>query len=148
MKILLIEDDAFKAEDVQDFIREDYPQVIVDIADSYSGGLTRAAMVVYDLLIVDMTLPRYTESKGSTNGTLPTGGEILIDALFDMGLTSYSLVLTQYETFNEETIDDIDRRLKRDCNDAYLGYVKYDYTADEWKYKLKEKIEYVININH
>ena len=149
MKILLIEDDVFKANDVLDYVNTEYGQrVFIEHVDSYNGGLSKAAMVEYDLLIVDMTLPKYTESKGSKSGTLVTGGEILIDTLFDMGVKPCSVVLTQYETFNEETIDDISERLKRDCKEIYLGYIKYDFTAEEWKNKLKEKINYAFNFNH
>jgi selenocysteine-specific translation elongation factor len=149
MRILLIEDDAFKADDVMNFITENYGSLIViDKTDSYSGGLTKAAMIEYDLLIVDMTLPKYTESNGAKNGVLPTGGEILIETINDMGIKRRSVVLTQYETFNEETIDDIHNRLLKDCSTSYLGYIKYDYTAEEWKNKLKEKINYAFNSNN
>lgn len=149
MKILLIEDDKFKADDVMSFLNEEFGKIIsVDMADSYSGGLAKAAMVAYDLLIVDMTLPKYTESKGEKSGVLPTGGEILIETLNDMGGNSKSVVLTQYESFKDETIDDIDQRLLMDCSPFYLGYIKYDYTAEKWKNKLKERIIYAINSNH
>ncbi len=149
MKILLIEDDTFKANDVLCFIKEECgDHIAVEVVDSYSGGLLKAAMIDYDLLIVDMTLPKYTESKGAKNGVLPTGGEILIETLNDMGVATMSVVLTQYETFGGETIDDIHHRLTRDCSPSYLGCIKYDYTAEDWKDKLKEKIIYAINSNH
>lgn len=149
MKILLIEDDAFKANDVLSFIKDEFGDYnTVEVMDSYSGGLLKAAMVNYDLLIVDMTLPKYTESKGAKNGVLPTGGEILIETLNDMGITTMSVVLTQYEAFGGETIDDIHHRLTSDCSPSYLGYIKYDFTAEDWKDKLKEKIIYAINSNH
>jgi len=149
MRILLIEDDAFKADDVKSFVDDYYNRsIIMDMVDSYSGGVTKAAMIEYDLLIVDMTLPKYTESNGAKNGVLPTGGEILLETLNEMGICIKSVVLTQYETFNEETIEDIHNRLVKDCGASYLGYIKYDYTAEEWKNKLIDKIEYAFNPNH
>ena len=63
-------------------------------------------------------------------------------------MKAMSVVLTQYEAFGGETIDDIHHRLTRDCSPSYLGYIKYDFTAEDWKDKLKEKIIYAINSNH
>lgn len=149
MKILLIEDDTYKANDVLCFIKDECgDHIAVEVVDSYSGGLLKAAMIDYDLLIVDMTLPKYTESKGAKNGVLPTGGEILIETLNDMGVATMSVVLTQYETFGGETIDDIHNRLTGDCSPFYMGYIKYDFTSEDWKDKLKEKIIYASNFNH
>lgn len=55
-------------------------------------------------------------------------------------------IITQYETFNNETIDQISQRISRLCQKNYFGYVKYSTDNDMWKDKLKKLIEHVENI--
>ena len=55
------------------------------------------------------------------------------------------MVLTQYETFNNETIDQISNRIKQKCGNNYLGYVKYSTLNNEWKDQIKKIIAYVKN---
>ena len=55
----------------------------------------------------------------------------------------YGTAMTQYETFNDETIDQIGQRMKTLCGDNYFGYVKYSTSDDSWKDSLKKLIEHV-----
>lgn len=141
-KILLIEDNHFKEQEVIQFLTATYnTQIIVEVAYSYQSAMIKASSEEYDFMIVDMSIPKYDESRGGENRTLPTGGELIINTLFDMGILSKSIVLTQYDIFNEETINTIDERLKTDCGEVYMGYIKYNSNEDEWKNQLQTKID-------
>lgn len=148
MKFLLIEDDHHKENDVLSFFSETYPSVETDVARSMHTGIKMATSQVYDLMIVDMTLPKHDGDKAASDGSLYNGGEFLINSVLDIGVLTKSIVLTQYETFKDETLEAIDNRLKQDCPESYVGYVKYDASTVIWKNKLIEKIQYALNTNN
>ena len=101
----------------------------------------------YDLMLVDMTLPKFDKDKGSNERTLHNGGELLIAYLLDLGIAIKSIVITQYDNFGEETLGTIDNRLKVDCPESYVGAVKYNSSEDGWKYELNKYIDNVIYTN-
>lgn len=59
MKILLIEDDKYKREDLRTYIHQEFPDVWVDEVKSYKTGVLKVLDGTYDLLLVDMTIPTY-----------------------------------------------------------------------------------------
>lgn len=141
-RILLIEDNHFKEQEVTQFLSETYrTKIILDVASSYQSAMTKASSEEYDFMIVDMSIPKYDESRGGENRTLPTGGELIINTLYDLGVMSKSIVLTQYDIFNDETINTIDKRLKADCGEVYMGFINYNSNEDEWKNQLQTKID-------
>lgn len=148
MKFLLIEDDNSKAEDVIAYIKSEINGVVIDVAKSYHSGLKCACKIDYDLMIVDMTLPKYDGDACGDESSLYNGGEVLISYVLDLGKRIKSIVFTQYETFMGETLGDINNRLIADCSETYVGCVKYDSTSESWKQKLLDKINYAIDINN
>lgn len=148
MKFLLVEDDNSKAEDVIAYIKSQIDEVYIDVAKSYHSGLKCAYTNDYDLMIVDMTLPKYDGDACADESTLHNGGAILISYVLELGKKIRCIVLTQYETFMGETLGDINNRLIADCSEIYIGCVKYDSTSESWKQKLIDKINYAIVINN
>ena len=132
-KILIIEDDENKRNDKE-----------TDLALSFNAGVRKAMNGSYDLMLVDMTLPKFDKDKGSNERTLHNGGELLIGYLMDLGIMIKSIVITQYDYFGEETLETIDTRLKTDCHETYMGAVKYNSSEDGWKYELTKYIDNVI----
>lgn len=147
-KILLIEDDENKRNDIVEFLKETYPGKETDIALSFNAGVRKAMKGDYDLMLVDMTLPKFDKDKGSNERTLHNGGELLIGYLMDLGISIKSIVITQYDNFGEETLETIDCRLKADCHETYMGAVKYNSSEDGWKYELTKYIDNVIYSYH
>ena len=56
--------------------------------------------------------------------------------------------MLEYETFNNETIDQISERIKTKCGVNYLGYVKYNKLNEEWKGQLVKLLQDVKNFNN
>lgn len=148
LKILLIEDDENKKNDIVDYLNDAYPgQVDLDIAMSYNTGVRMASKGNYGLMLVDMTLPKFDKDKGLNERTLHNGGEVLIGYLLDLGIEIKSIVITQYDNFKDESLSTIDARLKVDCSDSYFGAVKYNSSEDGWKVELNNYINNVIYSN-
>lgn len=146
MKILLIEDDKHKMNDIIAYLDTLKKKIEVDTACSVESGVQSAVDNTYDLILLDMTIPNFDITEKSDGGkSYKNGGEIVVKELLDEEIDFRCAIITQYETFNNETIDQISQRISRLCQDNYYGYVKYSTDNDAWKDNLKELIEHVEN---
>lgn len=149
MKILFIEDDKYKRESVIVFIKSLHPNTEIDTAASYESGVQKGVDNQYDLILLDMTIPNFDTSEGRTGGqSFKNGGEMIVCELLDEDIDFRCAVLTQYETFNNETIDQISERISMRCGDKYLGYIKYNKLDEEWKDNLKLLLQDVKSNNN
>lgn len=146
MKILLVEDDEHKMNDIISFIDTLKKEILVVTARSVESGVQAAVDSQYDLILLDMTIPNFDITEKSDGGkSYKNGGEIIVKELIDEDVVFRCAVITQYETFNNETIDQISQRIRQLCGDDYLGYVKYSTNTESWREGLKELIKYVEN---
>lgn len=147
MKLLLVEDDEHKMNDIISYINTLEKNIIVETARSVESGVQAAVDNRYDLVLLDMTIPNFDITEKSDGGkSYKNGGEIIVKELIDEEVAFRCAVITQYETFNNETIDQISQRIRQLCGDDYLGYVKYSTNTESWRQGLKELIEHVENI--
>lgn len=144
MKILLVEDDEHKMNDIIMYLKTTMKDVKIDTAYSIASGVETAMGNLYDLILLDMTIPNFDITETSDGGkSYKNGGEIIVKELLDEDVDFRCAIITQYETFNNETIDQIGQRMKVLCGDNYFGYVKYSTSDDSWKNSLKKLIEHV-----
>lgn len=147
MKVLLVEDDEHKTNDIISYIESLNKKIEVAIARSVESGVQAAVDNQYDLILLDMTIPNFDITEKSDGGkSYKNGGEIIVKELLDEEVEFRCAVITQYETFNNETIDQISQRISHLCGDNYLGYVKYSTNTESWRQGLKEYIEHVENL--
>lgn len=146
MRILLVEDDKHKMNDIITYLDTFKKKIEVETACSVESGVQSAVDNPYDLILLDMTIPNFDITEKSDGGkSYKNGGEIVVKELLDEEVDFRCAIITQYETFNNETIDQISQRISKLCQDNYFGYVKYSTDNDAWKSKLKELIEHVEN---
>ncbi len=149
MKILVVEDDNIKLNSVTDFLNHSFNNLSIDCGRSVQSGVQLGVDNQYDLIILDMTIPNFDSSAGRNGGqSFKNGGEIIVRELLDEEIDFRCAVLTQYETFNNETIEEISERIKKRCGDKYLGYIKYNVLEENWKEELIKLIQYVENNNN
>lgn len=149
VKVLIVEDDRNKANTITSFLQEIYPDIAIEYAMSYQSGVELAISNEYDLLLLDMSIPNYdADGNSSSEDTLKNGGELIIYELLDEGIDFDCTIITQYETINDEPLSVIDERLHSICGNQYHGYIQYQTYNDEWKRKLKNNIDHVINTNN
>lgn len=142
MKILLVEDDDLKMKDIINIVKSISNSVTIDTAYSVASGVQLAVDNEYDIILLDMTIPNFDQIDGRDGGpSYKNGGELIVRELLDEGVEFRCMVITQYETFNDETIDQISERITRICGNRYLGYVKYSTMNESWKAELKSKIK-------
>lgn len=143
MRILLVEDDGYKSAAIKRWIESEYSDVDIELVVSYRDGCLAALDGAYDLLILDMSLPGRTQKAGSAKDTIVNGGELIIREMLDEHISFKAVILTQYETFNGETIEAINERLKNMCGDGFFGCISYNSQDDTWKDNLKRILGYV-----
>ena len=147
MKILLVEDDEHKMNDIISYIDSLNKNIEVATTRSVESGVQAAVDNQYDLILLDMTIPNFDITEKSDGGkSYKNGGEIIVKELLDEEVEFRCAVITQYETFNNETIDQISQRISNLCGGNYLGFVKYSTNTESWRQGLKEYIEYVENL--
>ena len=147
MRILLVEDDGYKSAAIEQWIEATYEDIDVTLADSYKDGCVAALNEKFDLLILDMSLPARTQKAGASKDTIVNGGELIIRELLDEDEDFYAVILTQYETFNGETIEAIEDRLRQMCGDKFAGCISYNSQDDSWKNNLKLVLDHVKGID-
>lgn len=147
MKLLLVEDDEHKMNDIISYIDTLNKEIVVVTARSVESGVQAAVDSQYDLILLDMTIPNFDITDKSDGGkSYKNGGEIIVKELLDEDVVFRCAVITQYETFNNETIDQISQRIRQLCGNDYLGYVKYSTNTESWREELNDLIKYVENI--
>ncbi|MBV5284051.1 MAG: hypothetical protein JZU53_16635 [Paludibacter sp.] len=145
MKTLLVEDDEDKREQliafIEEFLSENYSEV-----RSFQSGLKAIKNDVFDLILLDMTMPTFDKTPYDSGGrTLAFGGEMLLYEMLRKNIMSKVIVVTQFDIFGkgdeEITLKDLDIRLFEQFPDNYLGAIQYSITYTGWKNSLLEKIK-------
>lgn len=149
MRILIVEDDMFKSNDLKSFIEKHFKDSMIIVAKSYQTGCNAAFNEKFDLLILDMSIPNFDIGDGENGGyTLKNGGELIMRELLDERRAFNAVIVSQYETFGGETIEQIDNRLKKLCSLNYYGWITYSTSNNDWQEKLLNTIKNVINTNN
>lgn len=132
MKILIIEDNAYKCEDIVKCLQGNYPQAEIDTAASYSKGVRKGYSGNYDIIIIDNCLPFYDNNPYDLH---PDMAELIMEELDEMsGDTAGKFIIcSQYE--NEEEGEHLCRVQKRRSS-VCLGVVRYQCDHDDWKEKI------------
>lgn len=143
MRILIVEDESSKFEQLSNVILTVFTENVTIISSEslLSAILNIAENDVYDLAILDMSMPNYDISDEE-----PTGGDSESFAgrelMFQMKLRSKLcpiIVVTQYQSFEKglRDLNDLDREFKQEFPRHYLGCVYYNAAVDGWVDKFK-----------
>lgn len=138
-KILFIEDNKTKYEDISSFLKYEYPDLSITQKDSFSSGLKEVIASDYDLLLLDMSLPVRDEIH-SVNNYMQLGGHKILSELKRKNINIKTILVTMYAEFptgnNSIDIDEINKLFKQQFNSFYIDYVFYSSHREDWKNKL------------
>lgn len=139
MKILIIEDDENKRQQLEMFLRALLPGCVLTIQKSYNSGL-RAVMSVkpFDLIVLDMTMPTYDIGLNEDGGRPQHyAGRAILRQMRRHSITTPVVVVTQFDVFGEGaermTREELDAQLRHEHPDVYLGTVYYNAAVEGWK---------------
>ncbi len=143
-KLLLIEDDDYKAFQIRDFLEEEGYHV--DIRSSFQSGMKTLVSDSYHLLLLDMSIPTFETVKSSQNNRYrPFGGVDILKELQRRELRIPVIVVTQYSVFGEDreniTREDLDESLTEQFESIYQGMVYFDASSLDWTFRLRELLK-------
>ena len=144
MNILIIEDNPLKRDKVVEFLKANDALTITEAA-SYNSGLLAVHEKVFDLLIVDMSMPTFDRNENTQGGRFRAlAGKEIVTKLSKANKLVPFVVLTGYKDFSVDSqslsIDQIHDLLKT-LGDLYLGCIVFETTDDVWQGKLSAVLE-------
>jgi CheY-like chemotaxis protein len=146
-KILIVEDEQKKLDNLKDFLKEEFPNVEFEEKRSYNSALREIVEnhKNYNLVLLDMSMTTYDVSIEESGGIPePLAGENIIDAMYLNEIPTKVVVVTMYESFAGKKLVTFDVELKENYPDNYLGYVFFSHKNTDWKLELKKYINSMI----
>lgn len=138
LKVLLVEDDNFKSEEIQSLLLQLEPRVHIRIARSVSSAVGAIQQTVFDLVVLDMALPSHTPTAGTGAPlSLLTGGLEVIFELQSLERKDPCLIITQYPEI--EICGDFfpvqvaAQAIEENYGTAVLGCLEYSEAGSEWR---------------
>ncbi|WP_261425541.1 response regulator [Serratia proteamaculans] len=139
MRILIVEDENDKLEQLILVLRQKFGSgVEIKYFESLFSSIRNISKSdVFDLAVLDMSMPNYDISPEEPTGGQPesfAGRELMYQMKLRNKLCPM-VVVTQYRSFDKGLIDilDLDAEFKKEFNNYYLGYVYYNSAIDGWK---------------
>ena len=142
MKILIVEDDQNKLQHLAGFIRHYNPSATIISKKSYHSGLKEAMIAIFDIIILDMSMPTYDIQFGESGGRpRPFGGRDLLMQIRRKGVGTPIIFVTQFETFGDgedrTSFDQLRKQLHTLEGEKFTDLIYYNSAQDAWKQDLK-----------
>ena len=141
MRLILIEDDDYKAKQIVQFLQN--KGHIIDIARAYNTGMKKIVNEQYDMALLDMTIPSFEiSSEHPTSRIRKYGGKDILFEIDRREIFLPAIVITQYQVFDdgEKTLEVLDKELYEEFPELYKGIVYYNSSVIDWQDKLIEKL--------
>lgn len=145
-RVLLVEDDVPKQSQIADALA--LADVSIDHAASVNEAIRRLDAVKYDCILLDMSLPTFTEGAGFFSGGRQQdfGGRHILTYMWEMEIDSRVLIVTQLPGFKnddgiEVRLSDLDATLRQDFPGLYAGFVSFHHSSDSWVRGISDFIE-------
>lgn len=143
MDILLVEDDDFKAADIEKVLDEVQPSAHVERATSVTAALRSITGKRYALVVLDMSLPTFALSGPGGGGSPQSqGGLEVLRLARRLGNAATYIVVTQYpdiELDNREIpLNDAPKALSSRFGIDVKACLLYRFDGDEWRQPLRD----------
>lgn len=147
MKVLIVEDDGFKEQDITEMVAKCLPVATIEHRRSYQSGLAAAISLRPEIVLLDMSIPTFDVAlnSGETGGRpRPYGGRDLLKELTRRKIGSKVIVVTQYDMFGEGqdlmTLEQLKVGLAQQFPNNYLTTVFYKSEQSEWRTAIAEAL--------
>lgn len=147
MRILIVEDDAFKASKIVKAVEEHSAVHSLRLAKSVNSGLEEIASELPELLLLDMSLTTFDLGPEEGGGRPRNfGGVEIFDELTRQELACPVVVITQLESFIKDgrtmRVTELKQFLKKEYPDTFLTLIYYDVEG-RWKSRLTSMLDKV-----
>lgn len=146
MNILIVEDNAIKADSIKSMLDGMNKGVSYDCVLTPSEAIMRLRTKKYNFLILDMSLPAYSEESHSI-GSL--SGKQILQTMKHKKIMIPTVILTQWDVFghhdNTISLKGLREELIEKFSQFLLGIIFWDSSSESWK---SELVEYVVGFQH
>jgi len=151
MKILFIEDDDEKRKKINSYLQEIFPEIDIVNQKSYHSGLKElVAKRLYDLVLMDMSMPTFDITTDDPEGGSPESfaGRELLNQMKFRNINYPTIIITQFDSFGEYieklSLEELNEELRNKFTPTYRETVYYHSSESNWKIQLKEEIEKIL----
>lgn len=142
-RVLMIEDDTFKAEDLGREISEGHE---VTVVASVRDAVVTVLRDAFDVVVLDMALPTFTADAASASGSAqPQGGVEVLRALRTAGRDTPVIIVSQYPDLEVEGKFHALAEAPKVLSDRYdirvVGAVIYDFRDRAWAHAFQSLLE-------
>ncbi|MDD3264173.1 MAG: hypothetical protein PHT94_04750 [Candidatus Nanoarchaeia archaeon] len=150
MKILIVEDDLNKLNNLEKFILKYFKtkniEIIIQIKNSYQSGLESILSDSFDLLLLDMSLPNFDTIEGNDSGApLSRGGELILYEMDVMDINLKTIIVSMHDDFDGDSLEVIHNQYKEKFSKFYMSYVFYNEIESNWENELEKILDGVSN---
>lgn len=148
--VLFAEDDVHKSKHIREFFASMYPSVVITEVASVKSAMTKLAGGVFDLLLLDMSLPTFDVAAGEGGGRPQgSGGMEILREIERLDYSPLVIVVTQYADFsidgNWYLLSELREELSAESGDVFIGLVEFDSASADWRIALSDLMdEFVI----
>lgn len=137
MKLLIVEDDENKRQQMERFIRTKFSSADVSQRHSYQSGLKAILADTFDAILLDMSMPTFDKSAEEAGGRYrPFAGKEILAQMQIRGLKTPVIVVTQFDTFGEGSsgisLGELKSNLQEGFPELYVGTVYYNPALNNW----------------
>jgi CheY-like chemotaxis protein len=142
INLLVVEDNKSKIESIEELVNDLTPTVTVTYVLTPSEAIKNLRKINYDFLILDMSLPAYSEETHSI-GSL--SGKQILQTMKHKRISVPTVILTQWDVFghhdNTISLDILTSELMQNFSGFLLDVIFWDSSSDLWK---KDISSYII----
>ena len=145
-KILIIDDDIYKIENIKNLLYKIDDSYDVKIKKALNPGLKRLLEDQFDLILLDMSMPVFDLSE--TKNFDHFGGVTFLKEMKRKRILTPTIIVTQYEIFGEGSTRKTSSSIDLDCKEQfpnYKGLILYSSTDNSWKESMVKSIGEVFN---
>lgn len=152
MRVLVVEDELSKKEDIISLVNENFPKsTLLEAHSVKSAKILLKSKEDFDCIILDMSLPTFDIGRNEFGGRPQGfGGKEVIRQLFRDNRCIPIVVVTAYDFFSnlEESdesmsLDELKKQLNNYSSKLTISVIKYSGLIDDWKEKLIEFLQEV-----
>ncbi|WP_342575426.1 response regulator [Solibacillus sp. FSL K6-1781] len=150
MKILLVEDDFNKIFKIEDFLKKEFNKINITTSNSYNSGLRKILTDKFDLILLDMTMPTFDKTNGSSGGKpIQYAGKEILNQMKRKKNNTPVIVITQYSSFgesnNSKSFNELKEELKAEFSNILLEMIYYESSKSDWEVQVKSTLKNFLN---
>lgn len=152
MKILIIEDDSFKAASLQSFLTSNLRELEITLAPSLVNAIDALEESEYSLILLDMAIPSHPTQPGEgAPMSLLTGGLEILMEIRAMDRQDPCVIITQYPEIEISgayySLPDSKLQLKKELDCDVVDCIEYSEGSKVWKQALGGILKKYENFN-